>query len=813
MTGSSREGATRSLSYVVPTIGVSEHLAKCLRSIYRDAVEVGMPCELVLVWQAPSGGHAEGVIGAPAEALADGPAEVRELCRGLESERPGAVGGPPRIVEMPRPVGFARAANEGIAASGGDWIALVNDDVVLEPGWTRRLLAAAGNGGRRVAAVQGINVMPGREDGNGSADEGGGDGTDARVDGAGLAWNRRWQAVQLGRGETVDEWATHWVRRRPRRLPPKAAGERAGRQAGSAREGARPSASRGFLGRPAGTPAHPVCDDVQEESPHPVCDDVGNEVYGVSATAAVYRRDALAQVSGGSSADNPLRPFDERLDSYYEDVELADRLHAAGYRALLVPAARAEHAGALSSRSPRAARRRTRLVYANRLLVLARRLGRGFWPRLPIFLGRDVVDALRRPKTALRPGDLTPPGIVDLLRAWGRAARLLPRFAHLGRPTLGAPASPPAAAEGGWKTRRPSGRLRSERSEASGLARSLRKAGGDAGAPSVELLPEAGAPSVQPLLEADDDAVVLSAVAPHWFDEENLALLAKAWPRNSRFELIVVDNGSDSDLSDLAASRPNVNGQAADRPNVRLLEPARNLGFAAAVNRGAAEARGDLILLLNTDALPRPGALEALVQGMEQRPEAAGLAPRLLGADGAAQAVWQLRRLPTLRTLIGYCCFVEPAPEPEPAPGAPVEQPAACALLLRRTAFENAGGMDERFWPAWFEDVDLARRLADRGEQVLYWPEAVFGHGLGASVPRLGYGGFLAAYYRNLDRYARKHHGAGAALLLRAVLAAAASLRIVALPLRCPRRARGRGEAFRALWRLAVAAVAGWRGR
>ncbi len=729
MTGPSREGATPSLSYVVPTIGVSEHLAKCLTSIYRDAAEVGMPCELVLVWQAPSGGHAEGMVGAPAEVLADGPAEVRELCRGLESKRPGAVGGPPRIVELPRPVGFARAANEGIAASGGDWIALVNDDVVLEPVWTRRLLAAAGNGGRRVAAVQGINVMPGREGGNGSADEGGGDGTDARVDGTGLAWNRRWQAVQLGHGEPLDEWATHWVR---------------------------------------------------EESPHPACDDVGKEVYGVSATAAIYRRDALAQVSGVSGADNPLRPFDERLDSYYEDVELADRLYAAGYRVLLVPAARAEHAGALSSRSPRAARRRTRLVYANRLLVLARRLGRGFWPRLPVLLGRDaadalrrpgardVADALRRPKTAPRPGDLTPPGIVDLLHAWGRAARLLPRFAHLGRPSLGAPASPPAAAEGG---------------------------------------------SLQPLLETDADSVVLSAVAPHWHDEENLAALVRDWPANARFELIVVDNGSDGDLSDLAASRPNMNGQAAEPPNIHVLAPGRNLGFAAAVNRGAAQARGDLLLILNTDALPLPGALEALVQGMEQRPGAAGLAPRLLGADGAAQAAWQLRRLPTLRSLIGYCCFVEPKPEPEPAPGAPVEQPAACALLLRRAAFENAGGMDERFWPAWFEDVDLARRLADRGEQVLYWPEAVFVHGLGASVPRLGYGGFLAAYYRNLDRYARKHHGAAAALLLRAVLAAAALLRIVALPLRCPRRARGRGEAFRGLWRLAVATVAGWRGR
>ena len=98
-------------------------------------------------------------------------------------------------------------------------------------------------------------------------------------------------------------------------------------------------------------------------------------VYGVSATAAIYRRDALVAVS---PAGRPLRPFNERLESYYEDVELADRLRRASYEAVLAPAARIEHAGALSSRGRRAARRRVRRIYCNRLLVLAARLGREF---------------------------------------------------------------------------------------------------------------------------------------------------------------------------------------------------------------------------------------------------------------------------------------------------------------------------------------------------------------------------------------------------------------------------------------------------
>ena len=88
-------------------------------------------------------------------------------------------------------------------------------------------------------------------------------------------------------------------------------------------------------------------------------------------------------------------------------------------------------------------------------------------------------------------------------------------------------------------------------------------------------------------------------------------------------------------------------------------------------------------------------------------------------------------------------CSGIPAPETpvEPAAGAPIEQPAAAALALRRSVFEAVDGFDERYFPAWFEDVDLARRLADRGERMLYLPAALCRHRQGSSVGALGYGG------------------------------------------------------------------------
>jgi GT2 family glycosyltransferase len=125
--------------------------------------------------------------------------------------------------------------------------------------------------------------------------------------------------------------------------------------------------------------------------------------------------------------------FDPRLVTYYEDVDLAIRLRSAGFGALCVPAARAQHAGSLTSLTLGQAR--WSFLYGNRWLVVARLLGRGFWLRLPLLLLRDLLDLVRAVTT--RAGSRAG-GIVF---GWGRALRLLPRFAHVGRSAMGAPGS------------------------------------------------------------------------------------------------------------------------------------------------------------------------------------------------------------------------------------------------------------------------------------------------------------------------------------------------------------------------------------
>jgi hypothetical protein len=254
-----------------------------------------------------------------------------------------------RRIDLPRPVGFATAVNLGLAAAETPYVAVVNDDAVVEPGWLRALTEAL-EAEPRAAAAQGVNLAPGEP---------------ATVDGWGLAWNRWLQAVQLGRGALPPALST----------PPR-------------------------------------------------------EVFGVSATAALYRREALLAVDLSDEPGRGRRPpiaFDPRLDSYYEDADLAARLRAAGWTALSVPAARARHAGAATAGD---ATWRWRRVYGNRFAVVARLLGRAFWRRLPRMAARDLADLAG----ALGRGELRRAAGVPL--GWARAARLLPAFARTGPPVF-----------------------------------------------------------------------------------------------------------------------------------------------------------------------------------------------------------------------------------------------------------------------------------------------------------------------------------------------------------------------------------------
>lgn len=241
--------------------------------------------------------------------------------------------------------------------------------------------------------------------------------------------------------------------------------------------------------------------------------------------------------------------------------------------------------------------------------------------------------------------------------------------------------------------------------------------------------------------------------------EENIRSLVTANKLNG-IEILVVDNGSSDGSADFLT----------DDHRARRLNLGENRGFAAAVNAGVAATTAPWILLLNPDLTHHRDNLQQLRSGIAACPGAAGLAGRLVDPSGRPQQPFQLRRLPgpawalaelflppTLRRRLPVYRrhhYLDADPERPFA----VEQPAAACLLLRRTVFDAVGRFDEAFFPAWFEDVDLARRLHDAGHRLWYWPSAEFVHRGGYSVDHLGRPAFLASYWRNARRYYRKHH-------------------------------------------------------
>lgn len=264
------------------------------------------------------------------------------------------------------------------------------------------------------------------------------------------------------------------------------------------------------------------------------------------------------------------------------------------------------------------------------------------------------------------------------------------------------------------------------------------------------------------------------------------------------YEVVVYDNASsDATLAALSS-------------DVAVIRGAANDGFAAGVNRAVTRTSGRYLFLLNPDCELAPRALEILVGFLDDNPAIAAAAPLLSDEAGDSQREFQLRRLPTLATLISEVFGIDklfPANpmtaryryrELELTHPQPVEQPAAAALLLRREVFAEVGPLDERFAPAWFEDVDYCRRLAAAEKTIFIVPAARARHFGGASLEHVPFAEFIALWYRNMWLYARKWNTPAQAEALRWAIVLGMLLRIPLALAGVAYRHLGRFQAARA---------------
>lgn len=188
------------------------------------------------------------------------------------------------------------------------------------------------------------------------------------------------------------------------------------------------------------------------------------------------------------------------------------------------------------------------------------------------------------------------------------------------------------------------------------------------------------------------------------------------------YELIVVDNGSTDDTNHLL-----------DRlQGAKVLRNHDNPGFLRATNQAAARAGGELLLFLNNDAELLPSSLQAAVDRLESSDQIGAVGGRVIGLDGqlqeAGSIVWQDG------TTGGYGRGDAPDHGSYLFPRQ-VDYCSGVFLLTRRRTFEQLGGFDPVFEPAYYEESDYCFRLRDAGYQVVYEPHSVIFHHGSASLP------------------------------------------------------------------------------
>lgn len=195
-------------------------------------------------------------------------------------------------------------------------------------------------------------------------------------------------------------------------------------------------------------------------------------------------------------------------------------------------------------------------------------------------------------------------------------------------------------------------------------------------------------------------------------------------PSRHSAEMIVVDDAStDATRTALADLEP----------GIRVLRNETNQGFIRSCNRGAAAAKGQVLVFLNNDTFVLPGWLDALVETLAEAPKAGLVGSRLLYPDGHLQeaggliwqdgSIWNYGRLShpgapemNYRRIVDYC--------------------SGASIALTAELWGQLGGFDEHYLPAYCEDADLALKVRQAGLNVYYQPMSSVIHFEGVSSGR-----------------------------------------------------------------------------
>jgi GT2 family glycosyltransferase len=228
-------------------------------------------------------------------------------------------------------------------------------------------------------------------------------------------------------------------------------------------------------------------------------------------------------------------------------------------------------------------------------------------------------------------------------------------------------------------------------------------------------------------------------------------------------ETVVVDNASRDGSVDAIADH---------FPSARLIRAPTNLGYAGGVNIAASVASGAHFLVLNSDARLEPHALDMLLELLQHEPRAALVGPALRYPDGRPQA--SAFKFPGVLQVILDLYPVDRLVD-SPLNGRittskpmPIDHPLGACMLIRRTAWQDVGPLDEGYF-MYLEEVDWCRRARLRGWQIWYQPAATVTHHGGSSTSQQS-DAMFAQLWRSRLRYYARFHGPAYNRLVRTIV-------------------------------------------
>lgn len=223
----------------------------------------------------------------------------------------------------------------------------------------------------------------------------------------------------------------------------------------------------------------------------------------------------------------------------------------------------------------------------------------------------------------------------------------------------------------------------------------------------------------------------LSVVITHYKTPELLMLCIdsiKETVKGIEYEVVVVDSETEKKNKDFILSR---------HPKVNFIGFEKNVGYAKLVNAGIKEAKGEFVLILNSDIIILESAIDKLLNYFQRNPDIGIIGPQLVDFTKNIQTScfsdpdWGA--ILARRTFLGKLKWGKEKlkkfaiSEWDKKSIREVDWVQGSAIFAKKEIIDKIGLMDERFF-MYFEDADWCRRFREANYKVIYLPEAQMSH-------------------------------------------------------------------------------------